>query len=290
MGDKLIRVVIVSYNTCELLRNCLSLLYASTVVDKLTFTVVDNGSADASVAMVEREYPEVTLVHSSENLGFGRANNIALEGMHEPYALLVNSDTFVQPDTLEKLYRYMESNKDVGIAGPKTLNQDGSVQASCRRFPSMAQAAVHGFLHKIAPRNRFSRAYRMEDMDHEATLDVDWVSGLCMMIRAQTAKALGGFDPEYFFYVEDVDLCKRAHMDGWRVVFCGEASVVHLGGASGGYHSPKMISEFHKSMLAYYRKHGKQKWLFPFVWVGVQIRKAVVLWVNQFQRHNSSVN
>jgi len=280
-----VTAVIVSYNTKDYLRRCIECLMASDIAQEIKITVVDNASSDGSAEMVAAEFPQAELICPGENLGFGRANNLALKKLDTPYALLINSDAFVREDTVRLLLEHMEDSPRCAICGPRALNADGSLQYSCRTFPGIGISLLHGFVGKLFPNNPASRSYLMKDHDHTLSFGVDWVSGLCMMIRKEAAQQLGGFDERYFFYVEDVDLCRRAHRLGWQVDFVGRAVLTHLIDASGGRRSPRMIRAHHDSMWMYYKDDLKGcRLAAPLVWAGIKLRLLLMLALNGLKK------
>ena len=150
----------------------------------------------------------------------------------------------------------MKENREVGILGPKLLNPDGSLQFSCRRFPTPAAALFRNTpLGKLFPNNRFTRDYLMSGWSHNEPRDVDWVSGAAFCMRRSLCEQLGGFDERFFMYLEDVDLCYRAKQKGYRITYFPEAIITHAIGRSTDRAAEKMIRQFHRSMLLFYRKH-----------------------------------
>jgi len=254
-GSVDLSVVIVNWNTCEELRKCLrSVMEAG--YDGTETIVVDNASFDKSVEMVRREFPWVRLIQNSENLGFARACNRGIEASRGRYIFLLNSDTEVEKGAFPALVRFGDENPDVGIFGPKVLNPDGSLQCSCRRFPTL-KAALFRYtpLGRLFPRNPYTSEYRLADWDHSHPRDVDWVSGAAMVVRREMLDAIGAFDAGFFMYCEDVDLGYRAKQADWRVAYYPGASVTHVIGRSSDRNANAMIVEFHRSMYHFFKKH-----------------------------------
>ncbi len=289
--EKQITAIIVNYNTKELLEKCLAHIGRSTCAPLIHTVVVDNASRDGSVELLHSKYPEVETIALPENAGFGRGNNAALKKLETPYALLLNTDAFLFEDAAEKLLTFMQRNPGVGAAGPLVKNADGSVQASCRRFLSISSAFFHAFIGKLAPKNKRTREYMMEDLCRDQDTPVDWVSGCCMMLRREAlADVGGGFDEKYFMYIEDVDLCWRLHQEGWQVSYVPEAQCTHIIGASGGYSNPIHIKAFHAGMWTFFKKrYGKtgKALLFPLVYLGIQLRLAGKLAANSLKKRRS---
>lgn len=285
---KQVTAVIVNHNTGELLEKCLALIESCSFSEQIKTVVVDNASTDGSVELLQSAHPDVEVIALRQNVGFGRGNNAALKKLDTPYALLLNTDTFLEEDTVEKLAAYMEQNPDAGAAGPLVKNADGSVQASCRRFLTISSAFFHAFVGRIRPQNKRTREYMMEDLCRDDACCVDWISGCCMMLRREALESVGGgFDEQYFMYIEDVDLCWRLHQAGWRVAYVPQAQCTHLLGASGGYKSSLHIKAFHKGMWIFFRKRYKgtgKVLLFPLVYLGIQVRLAGKVAANEFKK------
>ncbi|MER3461726.1 MAG: hypothetical protein C4342_01470, partial [Armatimonadota bacterium] len=249
-------VTICSWNTRDYLDRCLASVLAQTEEIALEVIVIDNASEDGSVETVEQKYPSVHLIRNEQNRGFGAGHNQGFAVASGEFLMPLNSDTVVHPSCFSRLVSFLRENRDVGIAAPKLLNPDGSLQYSCRRFPTPAAALFRNTpLGKLFPNNRFAREYLMQDWDHSEPRDVDWVSGAALCLRASVYREIGGFDERFFMYLEDVDLCKRVHDAGLRVVYVPDAAVTHVIGASTDRVANRMIRQFHKSMLLYYARH-----------------------------------
>ena len=219
--------------------------------------MVDNASDDGSAEMVAAEFPDVRLLRSARNEGFSAANNRMLDGLDAPFALLLNSDTICPPGSLDAVIQFACENADIGIIGPKVLNPDGSLQYSCRRFPTFAAGLYRNvYLGRLFPNNRPAADYLMQEFDHASVRDVDWVSGCALLIRRDCLAQIGPLDAETFFmYCEDMDWCLRAHESGWRVAYFPGAAITHAIGRSSDRAADRMIIEHHRSMWRFYRKH-----------------------------------
>jgi GT2 family glycosyltransferase len=271
MPDFDLSITICSWNTVDDLRACLASLRAAQDEGPFEVVVVDNASEDHSAEMVRDEFPEFVLIHSHVNLGFTGGHNLAIEKSRGRHKALLNSDTVVHPGAIRSILRYMADHPEAGIVGPKLLNPDGSLQMSCRRFPNPVAAAFRNtWLGRIFPNNRYTREYLMADFAHDEAREVDWVSGAAMFIRGELIERIGALDDEYFMYCEDVDLCKRAWKNGWKVVYVPEAVITHAIGRSSDKAPNRMIAQFHKSMLRYYTKNVLPEhfvlWR-PFYWL-----------------------
>ena len=252
-----VSVIIASWNTRDLLAACLESLRTAFSAGWCEVIVVDNGSADGSPAMVRQRFPAVALICPARNLGFGGANNLGIRAARGRYFVLLNSDTEVPDGALESMCDFMDANPQVGVLGPKLLNLDGSVQLSCRRFPSYRTALFNRYslLTRLFPRNPYSREYLMTDSGHSDTREVDWVSGACLIARREAVEEVGLLDEAFFMYAEDVDWCYRMHQKGWKVVYYPEVQVLHHVGCSTRNAPFRMTVERHRSMWVFYRKH-----------------------------------
>ncbi len=252
-----ISVIYVSYNTKEITRESLKRLLASDHDLKMEIIVVDNASRDDSVAMLKAEFPEIPLIENKVNVGFGRANNQALPLIHGRYVLLLNTDAYVAPDTIAKTVAYMDAHPECGILGAKLIGEDGSLQPSCRYFPTPWKQ----FLHVTGLYRHFGQVRMVDDMDwdHDSARNCDWVPGCYYLIRKEVIDRVGLFDPRYFMYCEEVDHCFATKKAGWQVTYFPEP-VVHLGGQSaksdGKLSTGRQLKPLQiESELLYFRKN-----------------------------------
>lgn len=266
--------VVVNYNAASHLPACLSSLRAAGVGDVV---VVDNGSVDDSREVVATARPGVTWLPLGANLGYGAAANRAARIMPGRDLLVCNPDVEVGAGAVAALTASLRADPGLGVVGPCLLNADGSVYPSARTFPDLLDAFGHGLLGLVIPNNPFTRRYRMLDRDYDAPADVDWVSGAFVLIRRRTWEEIGGFDPHYFMYLEDVDLCWRAGRAGWRVGYVPGARVTHIQGVSAARHPYRMLVAHHRSMWRFARQTsvGAKRWALPVVAVGLVCRVGV---------------
>jgi N-acetylglucosaminyl-diphospho-decaprenol L-rhamnosyltransferase len=254
-------VAIVSYNTCERLRACLATVVAEAPSE---IVVVDNASSDDSAAMVRNEYLNVVLQVNGTNVGYGAAANQAIARCRAEYVLLLNPDTLLRPGTLRALNRYLDQNPRAAIVGPRLLEADGKIQASCYPFPTpfdtlLENSAIAVFLgrriRRYVPvlRNLYLRTWA-----HDRPRIVPWIKGAVLAIRRTAFDAVGGFDESYFMYFEDADLCYRLNAAGWQIHFTPEATVVHIGGVSTRQCRAEMSTRLLESTLLFYRKHASR--------------------------------
>lgn len=254
-------IVIVNYNTCDLLRDCLHSLAAGGAPADHTIWVVDNQSRDASAAMVAAEFPHVRLICSPRNGGFSYANNLALHAIlaaGTPGAvLLLNPDTIVPPGALGVLCAYLEAHPDVGAVGPRLLLSDGTLDVACRRsFPTPVVSFYRMVgLAKLFPRSpRFGR-YNMTHLDETTETDIDALVGACMLIRGGVVREVGMLDETYFMYGEDLDYAYRIKELGWRIVYVPAAIVHHLKRQASNQRPFASIRAFYAAMRIFYRKY-----------------------------------
>ena len=282
-------IVIVNWNTCDLLRDCLTSVYANV---GLTFQVcvVDNASTDGSPEMVEREFPQTRLIRSLRNSGFAHGNNVGLKsfGFGERlsdglprYALLLNSDTVTPPDGFAQMVAFLDSRPGAGAAGPRLVRPDGSLDLACRRsFPTPENSLYHfAGLSKLFPKSpRFGR-YNLTYLDPDQLAEVDAVNGAFMMVRAPVIERAGLLDEEFFFGGEDLDWACRIRAAGWKVYYNPAVVVRHVKRAS-FRHNPQAAFEFERAMWLFYRKHYRAttpRWLDALICLGLAMRGGMPL-------------
>ncbi|MBL8060532.1 MAG: glycosyltransferase family 2 protein [Chthonomonas sp.] len=285
-------VCICSWNTRDDLQRCLSALEDARQEANFEVIVVENNSEDGSGQMVLDEFKWVRLLQQYQNLGFTGGNNLAIAQRRGSHVLLLNSDAFVHGGAIQSLMRHLQADTTIGVFGPKLLNEDASLQYSCRRFPNPIAALFRNtFLGRWFPENRFTRDYLMSDWDHASERDVDWVSGAALLIREEALGKVGGLDPDFFMFCEDMDLCWRVHEAGFRVRYVPDAVVTHKIGSSTSKAPNRMIFRFHRSMLLFFKKHllrPLHPLLRPLAYVlaatGLAARASLFLVKNQYDR------
>ena len=262
-GDPILSVVIVNWNTHDVLARCLQSLreqsmpraervgQASGAGLSYEVIMVDNASSDGSVEMVHREFPWVRTIANRVNVGFARANNQAIPQSRGRYALLLNPDTLVRPGALETLVSFVDTHPDAGAAGARLVNTDGTLQPSCHPAPTLSRELWRLFhLDVLHPYSR----YPMENWDHDVPREVDAAQGACLLLRRKALDQVGLLDEDYFIYSEEVDLCYRLREHGWKVYWVPQAAVVHHGGQSTRQAATEMFLRLYEGKVLYFRK------------------------------------
>jgi N-acetylglucosaminyl-diphospho-decaprenol L-rhamnosyltransferase len=250
-----VSVIIVSYNTRELLRECIeSILCEQGDGLGVEVIVVDNASADGSAAMVAERFPQVRLIANPDNRGFGAACNQGLEVARGRYALILNADIRAQPGALQRLVEFMDAHPDAAICGGQLRYPDGRIQPSCARELTLWWVfCEQSLLAKLFPRTRLFGGYWRTHWDFSATIETEQVMGACMMLRRPFPR----FDEDYFLYCEDTDLCYRVRQAGGRIYYVHDAVFVHHLGASGEPQRAQMVIYYNRGKERYFRKfHG----------------------------------
>jgi GT2 family glycosyltransferase len=251
-----ISVVILNWNDLQHLIGCVESLSDCTKERTMEIIVVDNASTDGSADAVASRFPEVKLVRNKENLGFPKGNNIGIRASRGKYIYLLNSDIKVLDGCIDALADYMDAHPDIGMIGPKTLNDDLSHQSTCRQFPTLWNnfCATTG-LAKVFKQSRFFSGEHMFYFKGDSTLDVDVLVGCFWAVRREALDDFGLLDEDFFMYAEDVDWCKRCWNAGWRVVFFPGAQAVHYRGASSNKDPVRCALTQQRSILSYWKKH-----------------------------------
>jgi GT2 family glycosyltransferase len=251
-------IVILNYNTRELLRGCLrSLEQADSGGRSIEVLVVDNASSDGSADMVEAEFPSVTSIRSPRNGGFAYGNNLALARCQGDAVLVLNPDALLPRDGIPRLLERLAAHPEAGIIGPKLLRPDGSMHLACRRsFPTPPTAfyRVSG-LSRLFPRSPVFGRYNLTFVDENQAMEVDSVCGACMLLRREVIDRIGLLDERFFMYGEDLDWCMRARDAGWTVRYEPDIVVQHQHGAASRQRPLRTTVHFFRAMDLFYRKH-----------------------------------
>ncbi len=258
MDSPILSVVVVSRNTREMTLRCLRALGGALNGVTAEIFVVDNGSSDGSGGAIAREFPATRLLRNECNRGFGAANNQALRLARGEFVLLLNSDAFPKESAISRLLEYARLHPRGAVFGPRLLNEDGSLQPSCFRFPSPSRAIwEHLLLTAALPDHPVFGDYR--GWAHDGEREVDFVSGACWLVRRAAMEEVGTFDENFFLYAEETDWAKRFSQANWKTRFVPDAEVVHLGGGSAGGETgaqpDRVFNEFHRGQERFIRKH-----------------------------------
>jgi GT2 family glycosyltransferase len=248
----MISIVVVSYNAREHLERCLA-----EVADRgHEVIVVDSGSTDGSRELVAERFPDVRLVELAENRGYGAGANEGMRVASGRWFLLLNSDAWPVGNGVEELVAFGDRHPEIGVAGPKLLNPDGSLQRSVRGFPTVWRLATeYFFLRKLAPGTRALNAFYAANFDHEKVRKAEFLMGAVLLLRPEAIAQVGGFDERFFMFSEEVDLCFRMRRARWTVQFYPEAEFVHVGGASTRPEWSRMYREQLRGHLLFLAKH-----------------------------------
>jgi GT2 family glycosyltransferase len=250
-------IIIVNYNTEEMLKGCLESIYAGSNGTPLDVWVVDNNSRDHSVAMVKSLFPRVRMIENQSNIGFSKANNMVVSQSRSDYLLLLNPDTLILGNAIERMVKFMREHPEVGIAGCKVLNRDGTLQLACRRSIPTPEVAFYRLtgLSRLFPKSRVLAKYNMTYESPDQTHEVDAVSGAFLMIRREVVETIGPLDERFFMYGEELDWCLRTKRAGWAVMYHPGAQIIHYKGESTKYNSRKAAIEFYRAMYLFHKKH-----------------------------------
>jgi GT2 family glycosyltransferase len=277
-------VIIVNYNSTDFLLSSLRSLYGAIGRMEARILVQDNGSRD-DASRICGIFPSVFLKKHAVNKGFARAANEGMKDSAGRYILLLNPDTYATNGFLLPILQYMEDNQEVGIVGPRITNKDGSIQGSARSHPSLLTALFgrSSFLSKVFPRNPVTRRNLIDRCcEGLSPIEVDWVSGACMVVRRDAINDVGPLDERFFMYWEDADWCRRMREKGWKVMYFPQSRVVHFVGGSSEQLRMRSILEFHKSAYRLFDKYpGNFSWVLKPMVVGVlALRLCAVMTLN----------
>lgn len=249
-------IVIVSWNTRDILRDCLRSIFENTDTLRYEIIVVDNASNDDSVEMVRREFPQVRLIENADNRGFAAANNQGIAVARGRYVLLLNSDTIVLDQGIAKTVTFADAHPDAGVVGCRVLNADRTLQPTCFMYPSLLNMLLSStWLYKAFPQSSFWGRERMTWWDHDDVREVEVVSGCFMLVRGEAVEQVGMMDEGFFMYAEETDWCYRFRRAGWKIVYAPQGQIVHLGGKSSEKVKSEMTLQLRSGILRFFRKH-----------------------------------
>ena len=256
MSQPQVSIIIVNYNGCGVIVDCLTSIYGHLSTSAIEVIVVDNDSQDGSPELIAQKFPQVNLLRQSKNGGFGTANNVGARQAQGEYLLLLNSDTLVTGNILPTLLAQLTSDAQIGIVGPRLLNPDGSFQFSIAHEISLwgEWRTLRQVKKYRIPANRPALATQY---DHDQVVDI--VVGAAMLMRRALFEQVGGFDEAFFMYFEESDLCQRVRALGYKILYTPAATVIHIGGYSVAQAAGPMAVEYRRSQRYYYRKH-RPRW------------------------------
>lgn len=280
-------VVIVNYNTRELLRRCLESVYRSEGVTFCVY-VVDNASQDGSAAMVAEAFPQAHLMANTDNVGYSRANNQALRALGFPeagrsrYTLLLNPDTEIPPHALREMVAFMDAHPEAGATGPKVLLPDGKLDLACRRsFPSPEVSFYRLVgLARLFPRSRRFGRYNLTYLDPDVETEVDSVVGAFMLVRREAIAQVGLLDEGFFMYGEDLDWAYRLKQAGWRIYYTPRVSILHVKRAA-SRQNPRARIAFWQAMYRFYDKHyaaSTPRWVDMLIRISLTLIQKIIIW------------
>ena len=281
----MIDVIFVNYKSTHYLFRCLESLKLSARIKKINIFVQDNDSKDEINDI--KFNPEIQFSINSTNFGFARAINQAIRKGKADYVVLLNPDILVVNGFFESSLKFMEANPQVGILGPRILDEDGGIQNSARSFPTPWTTFFgrSSWLSRRFPNNAITRRNLVNKRsDGNTPMEVDWVSGACMVVRRKAIEEVGPMDERFFMYWEDADWCRRMWDHGWRVVYYPRASIYHYGGKSSDQNRYRSAVEFHKSAYRLYSKYAVSSLGKPFALIGLAVHLVFVLLMKKLQR------
>lgn len=263
-----VSIIIVNWNTRDILRDCLESVYEQTKDISYEVIVIDNASSDDSVQMIKSKFPQVILIENAENRGFASANNQGIQIAKGRYCLLLNSDTIVLDGAIQKTLAFADQHPEAAVVGCKVLNSDRSLQPTCFMFPSLLNLFLSAtYLYKIFHHSRFFGREQMTWWDRNDVSEVDVVTGCFMLVRNKAIEQVGLMDESFFMYAEETDWCYRYIQSGWKNIFYPDAAIIHLGGQSSKIVKVKMLNQLRKSVLQFMKKH----------YSGIQFRLGALL-------------
>ncbi|MZH05862.1 MAG: glycosyltransferase family 2 protein [Nitrospinae bacterium] len=256
--------IIVNYNSSKQLQNCLESIYKTIHGIDFEVIVVDNSEDDPGWQGLREAFPQAKFISNTSNVGFSKANNQAAKLAQGEALIFINPDTILSDQAINSMQSYILSNSEVGALGPKVVDPDGSLQYSCRRFPTIWTGLFNRYsiLTRLFPKNRFTSQYLMLDFDHNEILPVDWLSGCCLMVPKKVFEEIGGFDENYFLFNEDIDLGRMINETGKKVIYFPQAIVNHQVSTSNSKTSARVIVKRHLGMMHYFKKHHRVNFLF----------------------------
>ena len=261
-------IIIVNFNSCEYITKCLESILKDTKEMETEIIVVDNSSADNSVAVIRKLYPQVLVIENPRNIGFAAANNIAIKKARGKYILVLNPDTIISTGTTIELLNFMTLHPEIGMLSPKLIRQDGSLDTACRRsFPTPFDIYFHLLgLDRLFPNSKLFAHYNLSYLNPSESCEVDCVAGAFMLVRSAAVNMVGLMDERFFMYVEDIDWAHRFRLQGWQVYYYANREVLHYKHGSTNKEKNGMLPEFYKALYQGYDKFYAQQTPTIFNW------------------------
>lgn len=265
-------IIILNWNAKQLLLDCLKSIYENTKSVNYEIIVVDNNSSDNSCEAVKEQFKDksnLSLIENKENKGFASGNNQAVKEAKGKAVLLLNPDTLINGDVIGKVYECLLNDQELGVAGCKVLNPDGTLQLACRRMapkPKDAFFKLFGISRLFKKNKKFTR-YNLTNISEDEFLDVDSVSGCFLMMKKEVIDKIGLLDETFFMYGEEMDWCMRAKKAGYAVRYCPVGTIIHYKGESSRQLGIKATYEFYRAMFIFYNKYNKKENIFIFNWL-----------------------
>lgn len=267
-----VSIIIVNWNTVEFTLNCLASITVNPPKSTYEIWVVDNASTDESVLCIHQQYPEVNIIENQENIGFGAANNQAIKKSRGRYVHLVNSDVVIQNGAIQAMVDFMDGHLQAGACGSYYLNPDGSLQTSCYPFPTLEREFWRLF--HLDHFKTFG-IYRMNEWDTTVPRQVEVLQGASLLLRREALSQVGLFDPDFFMYTEEVDLCYRMQQAGWKLFWLPSSRIIHFGGQSTRQAAQAMFLQLYRSKhLFFLKQYGSSsaRWYTVILTASAKIR------------------
>jgi len=268
MNEPRLSIIVVNFETPDYTLGCIRSVFKNPPSCPFEFILIDNGSKDGSLELIRKETPEVICIETGQNLGFAKANNLGIRNARGEFVLLLNSDTKILDNSLDRLFRYLEARPRVGAVGPRQLDGEGKLQLSWGQFPTLVSEIFRKLLHhRLSLNDMRIRDYLEEKYSESAR--VDWVSGSCLMARKKALEDTDLFDGYFFMYFEDIDLCRRLRDSGWEIHYHSDPTLIHYGGISAKKNLLRVFVEYRRSQIHFTRVY--------YGWSGVSVLKTLLL-------------
>ena len=249
-------IIIVSWNVCKDVIECIDSIYNNPPVSPYEIILVDNASSDETAFQVRSNFPKVVVICNKQNFGFAAANNKGIQEAKGDYILLLNPDTLILPESLNKLVAFMQESTDVGLCGPKIFNPDMTIQQSVRNFPNFPGMFYRfTFLKYLGLFRQKAQNWKLDGFDYSKQQEVEQLMGAAIIAKTSIIKEYGGFDERFFMYYEEVDLCYRVKHNGMRIVYFPGSQIIHLGGQSAKQIPAKVKYMMLRSLVLFMKKH-----------------------------------